>query len=331
MSAPTGPRFPAAVTHGPMGAHYHKVETLPSTSTVGISASVTLGHFKADPSRPPLFVDPHGKLQDVMSNYLGTSATAKIAGKPVNAESDVGFATSRNFDARGRPAFVPAAVQLSGERPSTTFFKAADGTFRDSTTDKPYAGTASELVPHFASRAFVRVNEPVLDAAGRVQVGPQGPTYQNYYLNLPPGDPSQYAYRGETLKMTVERQRPPASGKNMSFDFTVARADGTTTSGGLKWSSPVLGLATAAVTVKRVSSIDLRDNEGKPAKPTRATVTDVVWNSALMLTDNAKVVPMVGSTVKVIHGSDSVPGTFKTGAATKTGGERVSIDPPDPR
>jgi hypothetical protein len=319
---------------GPRGAFYHKVEsTPPSTATLGITASVTLGRFVSDPSRPPVYSSegPEGRAQDVMSNYMGTSATATIKGVAVAAESDAGFATARNFDAQGRPTFVPAAQQAAGTRPPATYYESG-GKFFNSTTNEVYAGT--DLVPHFCNRAFARVKEAILDANGKPVVVKGEVQYTNVYKMLPKSDQSQYAYQGETVAMQVQRTPPPAKGDNVSFSFTVQRADGSKTSGALAWRSETLAQPSALVQVKRITSIDQRGGEENGTVPTLATVTNAVWNSATVISrvdGKEKKDALAGANAEVVHGRDSKPATtFSTSGMTSAGGQVISIDPPNP-
>ncbi len=326
---------PSAVrNNGPRGAYYHKVEsTSPSKATLGIDTSVTLGRFVSDPSRPPIFSAeaPEGRAQDVMSNYLGTSATATIKGVAVTAESDAGFATSRHFDAEGRPTFVTSAEQSSGTRPSKTYYE-KNGKFYENKTNIELEKKPSGLVEHFCSRAFARVHEPVLDASGKVVMEDGKVKYSNDYSFIPKEDQSQYAYQGETLLMKVERKPPPAEGKNVSLSFTVMRLNGTKATSSLSWRSETLAQASALVQAKRVTSVDQRGGEDNGTVPTRATITQTVWNYATVTSLTGVGTPLAGANAVIIHGRDSAPTkTFSTTGMKTNGGQSVTIDPPNPR
>lgn len=156
--------------------------------------------------------------------------------------------------------------------------------------------------------------------------------YSNDYSFIPKEDQSQYAYQGETLLMKVERKPPPAEGKNVSLSFTVMRLNGTKATSSLSWRSETLAQASALVQAKRVTSVDQRGGEDNGTVPTRATITQTVWNYATVTSLTGVGTPLAGANAVIIHGRDSAPTkTFSTTGMKTNGGQSVTIDPPNPR
>ena len=348
------------------GAYYDKVESPPTSKNLGVSATVTLPHFTADPARnyPPAgtpadvlakmaksgtYIEKEGPM-DRPSMYLGSHASAVINGQKVEAEADIGMGWNRRFDKAGNPTFVAPAVQNSGERPTPAqiYTKDAAGKFRNQMGDE-YQGK-DPLQPHFCWKPFARTHEPVLGANGSPVMKNGQVKMDNHYTPIAAKENQDaYFYSGEKMSMSVGRnQGDPAT----AVSFTV-KGEGKEP---LKATiaSNVLGRPDALVSEKRVTSIDQftvfngsnhrRPGELKPGErmsvesettqqvlPTGSTLEGAKWHSVTVNQVGNKSVPMTGRTFVHSRLKDSAPvdedKTFERGGYNASGGETVDIHP----
>jgi hypothetical protein len=332
---------------GTPGAYYRKVESGSDPRNKSISATVTLPRFQMDPKR--MFESNnlalHGPL-DKPSVYLGSHAVTKIGKVKVEAEADIGLQYTRRFDKNGDPTFVSHEVQNSGKPPTKAqlWSLGKDNVLRNQ-KDEVFKGDAKGLVAHFAFTPFARVDEPKLDPKGQPMFKAPGKLdKENKYLPLDQrSDQNRYFYAGEKVHMSVDRI--PGQAKN-NVILSVQR-DGQPAQR-YPFTSKFLGREEAAISLKRVSSIDqftvqmvkgekkrvgVESTVDKQVEATRASLTGMVWDRVEVKERDGKSHAMTGKDFKLMYGRDAKrqpvdeKATFHVSGFTSAGGERLDITP----